>query len=448
MIDLSKVRFTTINDQNDIMCAGIINGNNIPLIYIHRYSAAHILGLYGDNGSNCIKVYWDHMVDGYNKVCNLVEDPGFSTQENKPSSKSRPSQYELQLPEYIRKEVIYKMAFNLDNEVAKKYIDDIVDKVIPFFTQNASPEEIANVAIVGDINKVDKHFQYTYPTEFTISSTRKEVLDLLSNKVANLCNLLIKLSKSDQFEPNITSANVKAWIKLQLDNYLYNTYGMNLPYFCALSIAPNQPTHISEGMIDDVIYHNDLLYKLSSDFLNEYIINLDRQRLVYLNTSGTYGYKGFITIKHAWNYNYKPQSASYRIDLSGDLNTMHRIGSNYKSITVKEKDLLVNYINNIKLYSEYSLPNYDAIMESLGVEKISKPMIGCNSCIEEYDVPIISTPEFKIQFDINNSNVVFGDSPVEFITNSYPTPKCVLDRIDSSEESKINHNIQITDVIK
>ena len=197
------------------------------------------------------------------------------------------------------------MAFNLDNEVAKKYIDDIANTVIPFFTQNASPEEIANVAIVGDIDKVDKHFQYTCPSRFTISSTRKEVLDLLSNKVANLCNLLIKLSKTDQFEPNITSTTVKAWTKLQLDHYLYNTYGTNLPYFCALSIAPNQPIQITEDIIDEVIYHNDLLYKLSSDFLNEYIINLDRQRLVYLNTSGTYGYKGFITVEHVWDYNYK-----------------------------------------------------------------------------------------------------------------------------------------------
>ena len=102
------------------------------------------------------------------------------------------------------------MAKPLDNEVANQFLDDVIAKVIPFFTQNASPEEIANVAIVGDIDKVDKHFQYICPSKFTISSSRKEVLDLLSNKVANLCNLLIKLSKTDQFEPNITSATVKA----------------------------------------------------------------------------------------------------------------------------------------------------------------------------------------------------------------------------------------------
>ena len=341
------------------------------------------------------------------------------------------------------------MAFNLDNEVAKKYIDDIVNTVIPFFTQNASPEEIANVAIVGDIDKVDKHFQYTCPSRFTISSTRKEVLDLLSNKVANLCNLLIKLSKTDQFEPNITSATVKAWTKLQLDKYLYNTYGTNLPYFCALSIVPNQPIQITEDIIDEVIYHNDLLYKLSSDFLNEYIINLDRQRLVYLNTSGTYGYKGFITVEHVWDYNYKQHSASYRVDLSGNLNTMHKIGSNYKSITVKEKDLLANYITYIESCRGYNtFPNYDKIMKNLGIEKISIKDTRSDSYREDYDLPIISTLEFQIRFDINNSNVVFGDSPVEFVNNSYPTPKCILDRINHNEKSKIDHNIQVTDVIK
>ena len=91
MVDLNKIRFTTTPEG--IRCAGEIRAHGCDLIYIHRYDVGCILGL---QRSDNMKIEWKRLLDAYNQVSSIVEDPGFSTSENKSSSKSIPSQYELQ----------------------------------------------------------------------------------------------------------------------------------------------------------------------------------------------------------------------------------------------------------------------------------------------------------------------------------------------------------------
>ena len=99
MIDLSKIKFTTTPEG--IRCAGEVVTQQCVTIYIHRFDVGSILGLQRTDGSD--RIFWDRLLDAYNKVSSFVENPGFSTLENAPSYKPKPSQYELQLPEYIRK---------------------------------------------------------------------------------------------------------------------------------------------------------------------------------------------------------------------------------------------------------------------------------------------------------------------------------------------------------
>ena len=334
------------------------------------------------------------------------------------------------------------MAKPLDNEIANQFLDDIIAKVIPFFTRNASPEEIASVAIIRDLNKVEQHLQYEYPTLFTISSTRKDVIDLLSNKVTYLCNFLSKTNKQLN-NIQFTSKNIKDYIKYQIDDYLYRVYGMNLQYFCAMSISPNQPIEVTNGMIDDMIYRNDLLYNLTCTFLNNCLVSLDQQRLAYINTSDMCGHTGFITLKHIWYHNHNEYSKSYRIDLAGNIHYIHTIKSTTKSINISEQDLLINYMHqlNLKYLSDFIhhndyLPNYDQIMDLLGAEKDKSGI---------YIIPNLLTADFQLVIDLSNSNVVFGESPVEFVSNVYPTPKCILDQIDDSNKPELNDEIKITD---
>lgn len=450
MVDLNKIRFS--NTFEGIRCAGIsilVTTENKTAhswaVFIHREDVGKILGLYRYDEN---KYRWDRMLDSFNQVIQSysIQDPGFTVNNTTSAKRGPGSRYELQIPEYIRKEVIYKMANNLDNDIAKQYVDDVVNKVIPFFERNASPEEIADVAIIRDLNKVEQHLQYEYPTLFTISSARKDVLDLLSNKVTYLCNFLSRVNKQLN-HIQFTSRNIKDYAKYQLDDYLYRVYGMNLHYFCAMSISPNQPIEISNDMIDDMIYRNDFLYNLACTFLNNCLVNLDQQRLAYINTSDMCGHTGFITLKDAWyNKHNNEYPNSYRIDLAGNIHHIHTIKSTTKSINISEQDLLINYMNQLNhkyLYEHINchdgLPNYDQIMDLLGAEKDKSGI---------YIIPNLSTADFQLVVDLSNSNVVFGQSPVEFVSNVYPTPKCILDQIDDSNKPEFNNDIKITDFAK
>ena len=139
MIDLSNVQFMTT--EEGIKCAYEIKipPHMFGLIYIHRYDVGCILGLASSDKES---IEWKRLLDIYNRASSLVLDPGFSTAENK-SSSTIPSQYELQIPEYIRRETIYQMGVILDKSMAKQYrqyIDDITNKVIPLFEQNTNPK--------------------------------------------------------------------------------------------------------------------------------------------------------------------------------------------------------------------------------------------------------------------------------------------------------------------
>ena len=100
---MDNIKFMVTSDG--IRGAVKITPHKWGVIYLHRFDVANMLGLIKETDGS---IKWDRLLDAY-KAAEMYQtnDPGFSTPENKTSSKSIPSKYELQIPEYIRKEVIF-----------------------------------------------------------------------------------------------------------------------------------------------------------------------------------------------------------------------------------------------------------------------------------------------------------------------------------------------------
>ena len=116
------------------------------------------------------------MLNTFTQVCKFVPEAGFSTPENMPSSKSKPSQYEIQIPEYISKEVIYLMAMKLDNPTAVSFQSKLVSEVIPFFEQHADAHTVANTAIIGNMVKTTQAL-CSGPMSQNIMQSRNNLLE-------------------------------------------------------------------------------------------------------------------------------------------------------------------------------------------------------------------------------------------------------------------------------
>ena len=77
MIDLNNVKFMTSPEGirgAKIILTDKIRAHECALIYIHRYDIGCILGLQRNDNN---KIEWARLLDAYNEVNMILEDPGF-----------------------------------------------------------------------------------------------------------------------------------------------------------------------------------------------------------------------------------------------------------------------------------------------------------------------------------------------------------------------------------
>ena len=260
MINLNEVQFMTTPEGirgAKIVCTDKISGNKFPLIYIHRYDVGQLIGLKRHNEN---RIRWDELFNSYNQIFSYVEDPGFSTPENKPSSKSIPSQYELQLPEYIKKEAIYFMAMRLDNPQAISYQSDLASKVIPFFEQHASSDDIYSTAVIGDMTKASSYI-CAGPMSMNIKESRR---NLLESDLRELSNFYMRINGINaQHDQNLTMQQLYTLLFEQIDCHLIYYYGYRLVDTCYMMLNKQIYQSVTNQDIMECILSNTWLFNIA-----------------------------------------------------------------------------------------------------------------------------------------------------------------------------------------
>lgn len=328
MIDLNKVQFMTTPEG--IRGAKVFEYNEITaqmcaVIYIHRYDIGVILGLYRTDEN---RVEWSRLLNAFNEVEMLIKEPGFSTLENKTSSKTIPSKYEIQIPEYIRKEIIYLMAMRLDNPQAISYQSDLATKVIPFFEQHASIEQIQDTPIIKNLYQ----FNENVVLNSTVATNRRDMINFSINKIERYCYTKNYDSDRNKILKDLVSI---------LDQESLNT--INLPLISVvfgMKVNTGIPMNISsdkfnaEDVIDCACYSTDFFNKVIST-LNNIFANYERDIVNRDNKNNIEGggIPNCIRIT-------KEDNSECFVYLTGDLNNYIK----YFNGKIKEEDIW-RYIN-------------------------------------------------------------------------------------------------------
>lgn len=255
MIDLNNVQFIVSPEgiRGAIYYPQL--GSNL-IIYIHRKNVCELIGLQKPGSKQLL---WDRLLNTYNEICDYIEDPGFSTNENSSSSKSIPSQYELQIPEYIRKEAIYFIAMRLNNPVAISYQSKLVTEVIPFFEKYANPQQVTNTPILGQLTDIQNQFICSGPMSMNIFQARRNIIESNLNQLAHFDKMINGINQS-----KLTIDSLWDQLITWIGNYVQNSYNISIGTCCydMLSKVYSSPV-VNKDSIIECILGNSWLFNIA-----------------------------------------------------------------------------------------------------------------------------------------------------------------------------------------
>ena len=355
-----------------------IKGANINgRVYIHRYSVAYMMGLiYTDSRNNSNIIRWSRLRDFINnsteefiEMYNGEEEIGF-TDKNIPSSQgNRTSEIELTIPEYINSYMLYTISYHIQTETAKKFRFALTKQVIPFFKQNASPEQINSIPIMNKEAQLENSFKKDAP--ISIGQYRMDIINITINNIRNIANRAgINMSYND-----VISEAFKI-----LDNIVrYRTGGVSLNTL----VYDMKNTKIREvGSYFDIldcVCFNTLLFDDMQYSLSELVVKINNECIETINKNiGTGKYSGSVVFIPIDENNIPFIGGEKDIVLEGDLTKLHKISNTY---SFSEKDIL-NMIVGIK-----EIPS-DLDMKVLHFEDPGKEVVKFASTSDIYTNPV------------------------------------------------------------
>ena len=313
-----------------------IKGVNVnDRVYIHRYSVAFMLGLiYTDSKTKSSLVRWDRFKDYYDNSLeefhNLYpeEEIGFSDQNIPSSQSNRSSKIELSIPEYINSDMVYTLSFVLKTEKAKQFRFALTKQVIPFFKQNASPEQINSIPIMSEEVQFENLFRKDIP--LNLNRFRSNQINLMINSIRHMASR-INLAWSVEEVYNKSFSILDSIVQSRTNGVCLNTLVIDLKQGHIRGIG----NHLD---ILECVYHNSLLFDDMMASLNQVAVDLEKACVENDNNnihSGKYTgvvKLGILDVESGYPIPYIQQT----ITLTGNTDQSYTIGD----YTITELDIL------------------------------------------------------------------------------------------------------------
>ena len=116
-------------------------------VYINTRDTAVLLGLFELRRDNNLKIRWNSVFHYYESYCNdnyqSYQSSGIDINVPRQTN-ANTSPVELNMPEFLNKKVVIAIGSRLHNRIAKDFVRDLLNVVIPFFDNYASTEDFAN----------------------------------------------------------------------------------------------------------------------------------------------------------------------------------------------------------------------------------------------------------------------------------------------------------------
>ena len=208
--------------------------------------------------------------------------------------KSIPSQYELQIPEYIRKEAIYFIAMRLNNPVAISYQSKLVTEVIPFFEKYANPQQVTNTPILGQINNVQNQFICSGPMSMNILQIRRNIIEGNLNQLAHFEKMINGINKS-----NISIDSLWDQLITWVGDYTKNAYNISIETCCFDMLSKVYPSPIvNKDSIIECILGNSWLFDISLHCMSFVLENIE---LESVNEANNFEFKNKVKYEQCEN---------------------------------------------------------------------------------------------------------------------------------------------------
>ena len=328
--------------------------------FIHRYDSAILIGLSELRQKGSITIRWNRFLDLYNELYPNLESrgyiAGFSTKNNSPSSEKYPSEYEMQIPEYINTKLLQHICMRLKNQKAIDYQNHLLFDVIPFFEQYAPYGTISSNSISKtsvDLNtELEINKQLTYACNnisnpysgISYIRMREENINLYISGISNLTAQLGNRN-SDQEIKNLAISGLDIFSKA---NYNMSIYSLCLEMkVCNDKLPKNVRNLDMTSIVMDCVYNNDILYKsfiqCLIDIHNDCITSIIEKS----NTSSDPNGNKFTGTVEIYDPDY-PTLAQKIIITGDDNNTICVFGKD-----IKELDLVKELVRGYLITKDY-----------------------------------------------------------------------------------------------